>query len=274
MPTSDILTALEAGILTITLNRPDKLNAITDAMLDALVAALDEADRDEAVRAVILTGAGRGFCAGADLSGGANTFGQSKPDNIDHHRDGGGVLNIRIFELRKPIIAAINGPATGVGITMTLPCDVRIASTTAKMGFVFARRGIAPDGCSSWFAPRIVGISQAAQWFMSGRVFDAEEALRGGLVSELVAPDQLLARARAIAHELTAHSSPMSVAITRRLLWRMLGAEHPRDALRLESKALWVMGKGPDSKEGVTSFLEKRDPQFTMQVARDFPDFL
>lgn len=272
--TSGITTQLKDGILIVTLNRPDKLNAMTYEMLDALLAALAEADRNDEVRAVIFTGAGRGFCAGTDLSGGANTFGAGKTDNIDDHQDLGGVLVLRIFELRKPVIAAINGPATGVGITMTLPCDVRIASTSAKMGFVFSRRGIAPDGCSSWFAPRIVGISQAAQWFMSGRVFDAQEALRGGLVSELHAPEQLLPRACEIANDLTAHSSQVSVAIVRRLLWRNLGAEHPREALRLESKALWVMGKGQDSKEGVTSFLEKREPNFTMRVSEDFPDFL
>jgi enoyl-CoA hydratase/carnithine racemase len=274
MTTNAITTQLEDGILTVTLNRPDKLNAMTEAMIEALIATLDEADRNDAVRAVIFTGAGRAFCAGADLSGGANTFGRAKPDNIDEHRDAGGVLVLRIFELRKPVIAAINGPATGVGITMTLPCDVRIAATSAKMGFVFSRRGIAPDGCSSWFAPRIVGISQAAQWFMSGRVFGADEALQSGLVSELVAPEQLLARAREIAKDLTAQSSPVSVAMVRRLLWRNLGAAHPSEALRLESKALWVMGKGPDSKEGVSSFLEKREPRFSMRVSTDFPDFL
>ncbi len=274
MTDSPILTDLQDGILTITLNRPDKLNAMSYAMLDALLLELDRADQDDGVRAVIFTGAGRGYCAGTDLSGGADTFGNSKTANIDDHRDAGGVLTLKIFDLRKPVIAAINGPATGIGITMTLPCDVRIASTAARMGFVFARRGIAPDACSSWFAPRVVGISQAAQWFMSGRVFEAEEALRAGLVSELAAPDQLLIRARAIARQFVDDTSQVSVAIVRRLLWQMLGAEHPREALRLESKALWYMGKGADSKEGVASFLEKRAPNFQMRVAHDFPDFL
>jgi enoyl-CoA hydratase/carnithine racemase len=269
-----VTTELDGGILTVTLNRPEKLNAMNPEMLALLVDTLDRADADDDVRAVIFTGAGRGFCAGADLSAGVDSFGTSKPADIAQHRDPGGILALRIFELRKPVIAAINGPATGVGITMTLPCDIRIASTQARMGFVFARRGIAPDACSSWFAPRIVGISRAARWFMSGRVFDANEALESGLVSELLQPDELIPRARQIATELTAHSSPVSVAIVRRLLWTMLGAEHPREALRLESKALWHMGRGADSKEGVASFLEKREPAFTMRVSKDFPHFL
>ncbi len=269
-----ILTNLREGVLTLTLNRADKLNAMSYPMLDALLAALDQADTDDEVRAIILTGSGRGFCAGTDLSGGAETFSASKKTDMDEHRDAGGVLALRIFDLLKPVIAAINGPATGVGITMTLPCDVRIASTTARMGFVFVRRGIAPDACSSWFAPRIVGISQAAQWFMSGRVFDATEALQGGLVKELVAPEALLARAHEIARQFVVDTSQVSVAVTRRLLWRMLGATNPRDAFSQESKTLWYMGKGMDSKEGVTSFLEKRAPEFSMRVARDFPDFL
>lgn len=274
MTETPLLSDLKDGILTITLNRPDKLNAMSYPMLDALLLELERADADDDVRVVIFTGAGRGFCAGTDLSGGAETFNTSKKTDIDHHRDLGGVLTLRIFELRKPVIAAINGPATGIGITMTLPCDVRIASTAARMGFVFVRRGIAPDACSSWFAPRIVGISQAAQWFMSGRVFDAAEALHGGLVSELVAPDQLMIRAHEIARQFMDGTSQVSVALVRRLLWKMLGAEHPREAMRLESKALWYMGKGADSKEGVASFLEKRTPDFQMRVGRDFPDFL
>ena len=271
---SVLLTELKDRILTITLNRPAQLNAMNKPMLDALLVELERADNDDEVRAVIFTGAGRGYCAGADLSGGPESFGASKQGEIDDHRDPGGLLTLRLFDLRKPVVAAINGPATGIGITMTLPCDVRLASTTAKMGFVFVRRGIAPDACSSWFAPRIVGISQAAQWFMSGRVFDAAEALRGGLVSELLEPDQLLPRARDIARQFIDETSQVSVALTRRLLWKMLGAEHPREALRLESKALWTMGKGPDSKEGVASFFEKRKPEFKLRVSKDFPDYL
>jgi enoyl-CoA hydratase/carnithine racemase len=181
------------------------------------------------------------------------------------------VLTLRIFELRKPVIAAINGPATGIGITLTLACDVRIAATSARMGFVFARRGIAPDACSSWFAPRIVGLAQALRWFMSGRVIDAEEALRGGLVSELLESDALLPRARAIAREFIDDCSQVSVALVRRLLWEMSGADHPREALRLESRALWHMGRGADSREGVASFLEKRRAAFPLRVSRDFP---
>ena len=274
MSDSPILTELKDQILTLTLNRPDQLNAMSYPMLDALMLELERADNNDEVRAIIFTGAGRGYCAGTDLSGGADAFGRAKPAEIEHHRDPGGLLTLRLFDLRKPLIAAINGPATGIGITMTLPCDVRLASTTAKMGFVFARRGIAPDACSSWFAPRIVGISQAAQWFMSGRVFDAAEALRGGLVSELLEPEQLLPRAREIARQFIDDTSQVSVAIVRRLLWKMLGADHPRDALLLESKALWTMGKGPDSKEGVTSFFEKRKPEFKLRVSKDFPDYL
>jgi len=268
-----LLEAVDEGILGLTLNRPDKLNAMSYALLDELVAALDRADQNDGVRAIILTGAGRGFCAGTDLSGGSETFDVSRVAR-DAHRDLGAKLTLRIFEMRKPVIAAINGPATGIGITLTLPCDVRLASTEARMGFVFVRRGIAPDACSSWFAPRIVGISQAADWFMSGRVFDANEALRGGLVSEVLEPGQLLPRAREIARRYIDESSQVSVALVRRLLWQMLGASSPQDAMLLESKALWHMGRGADSREGVASFLEKRPARFPMTVSRDFPDFL
>ena len=240
--TDILLSELSEGILTLTLNRPERLNAMSYALLDALVAALDAADRDDAVKVVIFTGAGRGFCAGTDLSGGPETFRNARVGSIDEHKDLGGVLTLRIFNMRKPVIAAINGPATGIGITMTLPCDVRLAANTARMGFVFARRGIAPDACSSWFAPRIVGISQALRWFMSGRVFDAEEALAGGLVSEVLEPAALMPRARAIAHEFMTQTSAVSVGIVRRLLWKMQGASGPEEAMRLESRALWHMG--------------------------------
>jgi enoyl-CoA hydratase/carnithine racemase len=269
-----VLTDLSEGVLTITLNRPEVLNAYNMTLHHALLAALEAADADDAVRAVILTGAGRGFCAGMDLSGGGETFNNKSHQSIDEHRDGGGELTLRLFDMKKPVIAAINGPATGVGLTMTLACDVRLGVAKAKMGFVFAQRGIAPDACSSWFAPRIVGIEQALKWFMSGRVFDGQEAFDKGLVSELLAPEELLPRARALAREFTASTSAVSVAIARRLLWRMQGAAHPRDAFALESKALWYVGGAPDSREGVLSFLEKRAPQFTMRVSRDFPDFL
>lgn len=267
-----LLKDLSEGILTLTLNRPERLNAMSYALLDAVVAALDEADQDDAVKAIIVTGAGRGFCAGTDLSGGPDTFRKARVGSIDEHRDLGGVLTLRIFNLRKPVIAAINGPATGIGITLTLPCDVRIASNTARMGFVFTRRGISPDACSSWFAPRIVGISQALRWFMSGRVFDAAEALAGGLVSEVLEPSALIPRAREIARELITDTSAVSLGIVRRLLWKMQGASGPEEAMRLESRALWHMGLGADSTEGVASFLEKRTPRFSMRVSEDFPD--
>ncbi len=269
-----VLTSLHEGVLTITLNRPEVLNAYNRTLHDALLAALEAADADDAVRAVILTGAGRGFCAGMDLSAGGETFNTKQHVKMDEHRDGGGELTLRLFDMKKPVIAAINGPATGVGLTMTLACDVRLSVPRAKMGFVFAQRGIAPDACSSWFAPRIVGIEQALRWFMSGRVFDSQEALDKGLVSELLEPGELLPRAHALAREFTASTSAVSVAIARRLLWRMLGADHPREAFREESRALWYVGGAADAREGVLSFLEKRAPHFSMQVSKDFPDFL
>lgn len=274
MSTSPVLVETTNRIATITLNRPQALNAYNYEMHDALLAALDTVDADDDVRAVVLTGTGRGFCAGMDLSAGKETFNRKGKTGIDDHRDGGGVLVQRIFKLRKPIIAAINGPATGVGLTMTLPCDYRIASKNAKMGFVFAQRGIAPDACSSWFAPRVVGITKALDWFLSGRVFLADEAFEGGLVSELHEPEDLLARAYEIADGLVSNTSAVSAAIIRRLLWKMQGAYNPEDAFRLESKALFYMGAGNDSKEGVQSFLDKRPPEFPMQISSDFPDFL
>jgi enoyl-CoA hydratase/carnithine racemase len=271
---SVVLTALADGVLTITLNRPEVLNAFNLTLLRELLAALDAADTDDAVRAVILTGAGRAYCAGMDLSAGGATFDNRERETIDEHRDGGGELALRLFDMKKPVIAAINGAATGVGLTMTLACDVRLGVPGAKFGFVFAQRGIAPDACSSWFAPRIVGLEQALNWFMSGRIFSAEEALEKGLVSELLAREDLLPRAHALAREFTTSTSAVSVAIARRLLWRMQGAAHPREAFALESRALWYVGGAPDAREGVTSFLDKRPPQFTMKVSRDFPDFL
>ena len=274
MSENPVLVAVEEGIATITLNRPDVLNAYNYDMHDALLAALDEVDNNDDARAVVLTGAGRGFCAGMDLSAGKETFNRKGKTGLNEHRDGGGVLVQRIFKLRKPIVAAINGPATGVGLTMTLPCDVRIASNKAKMGFVFAQRGIAPDACSSWFAPRLVGLPQALKWFLSGRVFPATEAHEGGLVSELHEPEAVLPRAYEIAHELTNSTSAVSTAIIRRLLWQMQGAFNPEDAFLLESKALFYMGGSADSKEGVQSFLDKRAAEFPMKISTDFPDFL
>ncbi len=267
---------VDGGILTVTLDRPDKLNAFTTRMMHELIDAFDRADADDAVRVVIVTGAGRAFCAGADLSGGSGAFDHStggKPLGIDEHRDGGGLVTLRIFESRKPVIAAINGPAVGVGITMTLPMDVRIAATTARMGFVFARRGIVPEACSSWFLPRLVGISRAAEWVFTGRVFGAEEALAAGLVSRTVAPESLLDTARGLAREMAEGTSAMSVALARALLWRMLGADHPMEAHKIDSRCIYWMGKSADAHEGVASFLEKRPPRFSLRPSADMPPF-
>jgi len=262
-------------ILTITLNRPKKLNAFTGIMQGELLEAFDRADEDDEVRAVIVTGAGRGFCAGADLSSGGDTFDsqQRRAVTIDEHRDGGGLVTLRIYESKKPVIAAINGPAVGIGATMTLPMDIRIASETAKMGFVFARRGITPEACSGWFLPRVVGISQALEWVMTGRVFTAKEALDGGLVSRVLPPDDLLPAARELAREIAENTSAISVVLARQMMWRMLGADHPMEAHKIDSKCIYYMGKSPDAFEGVTSFLEKRPAKFTMKPSKDMPDF-
>jgi enoyl-CoA hydratase/carnithine racemase len=273
MPFETLTTALEQRVLTITLNRPDRMNALTTKMLEELLEVFDEIDRNDEIRVAIVTGAGRAFCAGADLGGGARTFDHSKEELASEHRDGGGLATLRLFECKKPVIAAINGAAVGVGATMTLPMDVRIASETAKFGFVFARRGIVPEACSSWFLPRLVGISQAMEWVATGRVFSAQEALAGGLVSRLVAPDQLLSTARALAAEIVDNTSAVSVALARQLMWRMLGADHPMEAHKLDSRAIYAMGQSPDGHEGVTSFLEKRPAKFTMRVSSDMPEF-
>jgi enoyl-CoA hydratase/carnithine racemase len=264
---------VEERVATITLDRPDRLNAFNQQMQIELLAAFDEIDADDEVRAVIVTGAGRGFCAGADLSGGGDTFDAAArgrdPDVVN--RDGGGLVSLRIFELTKPIIAAINGPAVGVGITMTLPMDVRLAAESARIGFVFTRRGLAPEACSSWFLPRLVGISQAVRWCYSGRVFGAAEAAAGGLV-ELVADDELLARANEIAAEIATHAAPVSVAVTRQLLWRGLTFDHPMSSHRADSRAIQGLGRLADAKEGVKSFLDKRDPTWTLKTSHDAPD--
>jgi len=260
-------------------------------MMKDMVAAFDIADADDAVRAVIVTGSGdRAFCAGADLGSGGATFDYSKrPDRLEHGspiqpdgsvdmshpsvRDSGGRLTLRIFNCKKPVIGAINGAAVGIGVTMQLPMDFRLASETARFGFVFARRGIVPEAASSWFLPRLVGISQALDWCYSGRVFGAEEAKRGGLVRSIHAPEDLIPAARALAKELTADSAPVSVGLTRQMMWRMLGASHPMEAHKLDSRAIWVRGQGGDAKEGVTSFLEKRPAHYTDSVASDLPHF-
>ena len=236
-PFEQIRYEVEAGVCTVTLDRPEKLNAVTSVMIGELVEAFDRADADDEVRVVIVTGAGRAFCAGADLSRGASTFDRSQSSRDGEHRDGGGLVSLRVYDMKKPVIAAINGPAVGFGITMTLPMDLRLASTTARIGFVFARRGVVPEACSTWFLPRLVGMSRAAEWVFTGRVFSADEALEGGLVSRVVAPERLLPTARELALEIARNTGAVSVALARQLLWRMLGAAHPMDAHRLDSRS-------------------------------------
>jgi enoyl-CoA hydratase/carnithine racemase len=267
---------VDGSVLVITLNRPEKLNAFTTRMMYEMIDAFDRADADDGVRAVIVTGAGRAFCAGADLSSGGGAFdygGGPKAHALEQHRDGGGLVALRIFESKKPVIAAINGPAVGVGITMTLPMDVRVASSGARIGFVFTRRGIVAEACSSWFLPRIVGISRAAEWVLTGRVFPAEEALAGGLLARVVPPDALLDTAHGLAREIADNTSAMSVALCRQLLWRMLGADHPMEAHRIDSRCIFWMGASADAREGVSAFLEKRPPRFTLRPSVDMPDF-
>jgi len=260
-------------VLTITLDRPDRLNAFTATMGRELIEAFDRADADDEVRVVVVTGAGRGFCAGADLAAGGDTFDwRDRADGDDVPRDGGGRVALRIFACTKPVVAAINGPAVGVGATMTLPMDVRLASEAARIGFVFARRGIVPEACSSWFLPRVVGISQAMEWVATGRVFDAREALAGRLVRSVHAPDELLPAAHALAAEIVDNTAPVSVALARALLWRMLGADHPMAAHRADSRAMFSRGQSADAREGVTSFLEKRPAQFPDRVSEGLPE--
>ncbi|RIL00856.1 MAG: enoyl-CoA hydratase [Proteobacteria bacterium] len=268
-----LLTELSDRVLTVTLNRPDRLNAFTTRMMDDWLALLDEIDANDDVRAVVVTGAGRGFCAGADLGSGGGTFDASRAEKLDEHRDGGGRVTLRIFDSVKPFIAAVNGPAVGVGATMTLPMDVRIASDAARFGFVFARRGIVPEAASSWFLPRVVGISQAMEWVATGRVFGAQEALAGRLVSRVVPAAELLPAAHALAREIAEHTSAVSVALARQMLWKMLGADHPMEAHRVDSKAIFAMGRSADAYEGVQSFLEKRAPRFSMRASEDMPKF-
>jgi len=260
-------------VLTITLNRPERLNAWTDTMGGELIRAFDRADSDDDVRVVIVTGAGRGFCAGADLASGGETFDYRARGATDEvPRDGGGRFVLRVFECTKPVIAAINGPAVGVGATMTLPMDIRLAADDARIGFVFARRGIVPEACSSWFLPRLVGISRAMEWVATGRVFGAGEALDGGLVRSLHPGDQLLDAARAIAREIAENTAPVSVALARRLMWTMLGAEHPMLAHRADSRAMFARGQSADAREGIASFLEKRPADFPDRVSEGLPD--
>src|SRR5580700_2451178 len=281
-----ILYDVADNILTITLNRPEKLNAFTREMMLEMIDAFDKADADDNVRAIIVTGAGRGFCAGADLSAGPRTFDRTaQPDQAskpakaeidwsdESIRDGGGLLTLRIFKSLKPVIAAVNGPAVGVGVTMQLAMDVRLASEDARFGFVFARRGIVPEACSSWFLTRAGGISQALEWTLTGRVFSAGEALEGRLVKKLYKPNELLPAARALAREIADNTAQVSVAMTRQMLWRMLGADDPMEAHKIDSRAIRSRGASGDAKEGVTSFLEKRPAKYPNKVSKDMPSF-
>jgi enoyl-CoA hydratase/carnithine racemase len=283
MAYEQITTDLSENVLTITLNRPERLNAWTATMGRELIEAFDEADANDEVRAIVMTGAGRGYCAGADLAAGGETFDYKArakeasllTEGVDGvPRDNGGQFTLRIFACKKPVIGAINGPAVGVGATMTLPMDVRLASDEARMGFVFARRGIVPEACSSWFLPRVVGISRAMEWVATGRVFSAQEGLDAGLLRSLHSPEELLPAARALAKEIVENAAPVSVALARQMMWRMLGAEHPMVAHRADSRAMLARGQSADAAEGITSFLEKRPAQFADRVSDGLPEIM
>jgi enoyl-CoA hydratase/carnithine racemase len=270
-----ITTDVADRVLTITLNRPERLNAWTATMARELMQAFDRADADDEVRAIVITGAGRGFCAGADLASGGETFDYRKRRGSEPvPRDNGGEFTLRIFESTKPVIAAINGPAVGVGATMTLPMDIRLAAEDARIGFVFARRGIVPEACSSWFLPRVVGISRAMEWVATGRVFSAQEALEGGLVRSLHPAGELLPAAYELAREIAENTAPVSVALARRMMWRMLGAEHPMLAHRADSRGMFSRGQSADAVEGITAFLEKRPAQFPDLVSGGLPEIM
>jgi enoyl-CoA hydratase/carnithine racemase len=276
-----ITTEVADGILTITLNRPERLNAWTATMGRELIEAFDQADADDEVRAIIMTGAGRGYCAGADLASGGETFDYRaraaeasllSESGGEVPRDNGGQFTLRIFASTKPVIGAINGPAVGVGATMTLPMDVRLAADDARMGFVFARRGIVPEACSSWFLPRVVGISRAMEWVSTGRVFSAQEGLDAGLFRSLHIADELIPAARALAREIADNAAPVSVALARQMMWRMLGAEHPMLAHRADSRGMLARGQSADAAEGITAFLQKRPAHFPDRVSDGLPD--
>jgi enoyl-CoA hydratase/carnithine racemase len=288
MAYKEIITDVADNILTITLNRPEKLNAFTGTMMHEMIDAFQTANKDDAIRCIIVTGAGRGFCAGADLSAGASTFDatqrRDRPErnagpvdqvnwSDERVRDGGGRLTLEIYECLKPVIAAVNGPAVGIGVTMQLAMDIRIASEQARFGFVFSRRGIVPEAASSWFLPRLVGIQQTLAWCYSGKVFDAKEALAGGLVAEIVPPDQLLPRARAIAKEIVDNTAPVSIALIRQMMWKGLGMDHPMEAHKVDSRGIYSRGASADVKEGVVSFLEKRPAKFPQKVSGDMPPY-
>ena len=271
----ELLTSQHGDTYVVSLNRPKKLNAFTKTMQEELIKVFDYTDENDDIKSVVITGEGRAYCAGADLVDGPNTFNYSEQGNRlsnDDHRDGGGLVALRIFRSKKPVIGAINGDAVGVGATMTLPMDVRIASKSARFGFVFSRRGAVPEACSSWFLPRIVGISKALDWCYTGKVFNSQEALQHGLVSEVVSDDKLIDRALEIGSSYSSKTSAISVSLARQMMWNMLAATHPEEAHILDSMAMERMGKSPDIKEGIASFLEKRAPSFSMKVSKDLPD--
>jgi len=268
--------AIDHGVLTLTLNRPERMNAFNATMMRELIDAFDQADADDQVRVIIMTGAGKAFCAGADLEKGGDTFNrEARAEEAlgDLDRDGGGMVALRIYECKKPVIAAFNGAAVGVGVTMTLPMDIRLAADNARFGFVFARRGITMEACSSWFLPRLVGMQQAAEWVYTGRVFNADEALRGGLVRSVHSADELLSTAQTLAREIADNTSAVSTALNRQMLWRLSATDHPMEAHKIDSRAIGYMGQSPDAAEGVTSFLEKRPARFSMKPGSDMPDF-
>jgi len=280
-----ILFSVDSGIATITLNRPESLNSYNEDLQNDLLSAFDRVDAEDSIRAVVVTGAGRAFCAGADLSGGGSAFefecadegseGGARDESGSHRprapRDGGGLVTLRIFRCLKPVIGAVNGPAIGVGATMLLPMDIRICADTARFGFVFARRGIVPECASSWFLPRVVGISRALEWCMSGRIISAADAYAANLVGSLHPAEDLLSAARGVAQDLVAHSAPVSVALVRQMMWRGLTLDHPMEAHRVDSRLLYERARSADVREGVESFLQKREPLFTDQVSRDMP---
>ena len=271
----ELLTSLHGDTFVVSLNRPEKLNAFTKTMQDEIIKVFDYTDQSDEVKSVVVTGEGRAFCAGADLVEGPNTFDYAEEGNKlsnDDHRDGGGLVTLRIFRSKKPVIGAINGDAVGVGATMTLPMDIRIASDTARFGFVFSRRGAVPEACSSWFLPRVVGISKALDWCYTGRVFKSQEALQHGLVSEVTTDEELLERALEIGSSYSNKTSSISVSLARQMMWNMLAATHPEEAHILDSMAMEKMGKSPDIKEGIASFLEKRDPNIPTKINKDLPD--
>ncbi len=265
--------SVEDGIATIALDREERLNAFTWRMLEEFLAALDWTDASAEVRAVVVTGRGRAFCAGSDLDEAEVRVDRGEPFEMDQHRDGGGILSRRIFDSTKPILAAINGPAVGIGITMTLPMDVRLAAEGAKIGFVFAKRGLVPEAASSFFLPRVVGISRACEWVFTGRIFRAEEGHEAGLLRSVHPPERLAEEARSLALEMSEGTSRVAVALARRMLWQMLAEGTPRLAHELDSEALHFLGGGPDVQEGIAAFLEKREAAYPMRVPDDLPDF-